>query len=142
MNPRIWLRVAAALTLLHAVLHTVGGVFGAAEPGPQTVAETAMKVNTFMAFGSLRSMWMFNRGMGLGVTIFLALSTVLFWMLGGLVKLAGTRLRPIVIAFAVGYVAFAVVSWQYFFLPPVVVELLIAACLIIATVGLKNLASA
>lgn len=141
MNPRIWLRIAAILTLIHSVLHTIGGVYGAAAPGPQTVAETAMKANTFMALGSLRSLWMFYRGMGLSVTVFLTVGAIIFWLLGDLTSVLGAGLRPILITFAAGYVAFAVVSWQYFFLAPIVVELLIAACLIIAAIGLRNRAA-
>jgi hypothetical protein len=138
MNPRIWLRVAAVLTLVHAVLHTIGGVYGSGPPGPATVAETAMKANTFIAFGNLRSFWMFYHGMGLAVTVFLTFGAVIFWLLGDLISVVGARLRPILITFAAGYVAFAVVSWRYFFLAPVVTELLIAACLLVAFIGLGH----
>jgi hypothetical protein len=138
MNPRIWLRAAAVITLIHTVLHTIGGVFSSPDPGAQTVAVTAMKVNTFMAFGNLRSYWMFYRGMGLAVTLFLTLSAVVFWLFGDLIKVAGPSLRPVLIACAAAYLAFAVISSQYFFLLPVITELLIAACLIIATIGLKK----
>ena len=137
MRPSVCLRVAAVLTLIHAVLHTVGGVYGAVAPGPPTVAVAAMRTNTFMAFGNLRSFWIFYRGMGLVVTVFLMLEAVVFWLLGGLAKTAGVKLRPVVLAFAIGYIALAVVSWGHFFLGPVIVELLIAGCLIVAAVGLK-----
>lgn len=136
MKPVLWLRVAAVLTLIHAVLHTVGGVYGAVPPGPATVAVTAMKENTFEAFGNLRSFWMFYRGMGLGATVSLTFEAVVLWLLANLAKTEGVRLRPVVLAFAVGFLALAVVSWQYFFLAPVITELLIAGCLILASVGL------
>lgn len=138
MKPRVWLRVAAVITLIHAVLHTIGGVFAPPDPGPQTIAVTAMKANTFMAFGSVRSYWIFYRGMGLTVTIFLTLSAVVFWFFADLVKVAGAKLRPVLIAFAAGYLAFAVLSSQYFFSLPVITELLIAACLVIASIGLSG----
>lgn len=136
MRPAVWLRVAAVLTLIHAVLHTIGGVFGAPDPGPQTVAVTAMKENTFVLFGQLRSYWIFYQGMGLIVTVFLTLEAVVFWLLGGLGKTEGARLRPVVLAFAIGYVVMAVLSWQHFFFAPVITELLIAACLAVAAAGL------
>ncbi|WP_263368186.1 LIC_13387 family protein [Edaphobacter bradus] len=138
MRPAAWLRVAAVLTLIHAVLHTVGGVYGAQDPGPQTVAATAMKANTFVVFGNVRSFWTFYRGMGLVVTVLLTLEAVVFWLLGGLAKTEGVRLRPVVLVFAVGYVALAVVSWGHFFLGPVITELLIAACLGVAAPGLAG----
>ena len=132
----MWLRVAAVLTLIHAVLHTIGGVYGAPDPGPQTAAVTAMKENTFVLFGQLRSYWIFYQGMGLIVTVFLTLEAVVFWLLGGLAKAGETRLRPVVLVFAVGYVAAALLSWQHFFFAPVITELLIAACLAVAAAGL------
>ncbi len=136
MRPVVWLRVAAVLTLIHAVLHTIGGVFGAVPPGPATVAVTAMKENMFEAFGQMRCFWMFYRGMGLAATISLTLEAVLLWLLANLAKTEGVRLRPIVLAFAVSFVVFAGVSWEYFFMGPVITELLIAACLVVAAVGL------
>jgi hypothetical protein len=45
----LFLRVASILTLIHAVLHTIGGVFGHIDPGAASVAVEAMKVNTFPA---------------------------------------------------------------------------------------------
>jgi hypothetical protein len=40
------------------------------------------------------------------------------------------RTRPIVMAFCVAYVAYAVLAWRYFFVAPLVFELLIALCLL------------
>lgn len=136
MRPVVWLRVAAVLVLIHAVLHTIGGVFGAVPPGPASVAVTAMKENTFDAFGQLRSFWMFYRGMGLAGTLSMTLEAVVLWQLADLAKTEGARLRPIVVAFAVSFVVFAALSWEYFFMAPVITELLIAACLVVAAIGL------
>ncbi len=138
MRPVLWLRVAAVLTLIHAVLHTIGGVFGAIPPGPATVAVTAMKENTFEVFGNLRSFWMFYRGMGLFATVSLTLEGVVLWFLASLAKTEGVRLRPVVLAFAFEFLALSVVSWQYFFLPPVITEWVIAGCLVVASVGLAT----
>jgi Gpi18-like mannosyltransferase len=66
------------------------------------------------------------------------LVAVVLWLLAYLVKRDGVLLRPVVLMFAVGFVAMAVVSWQFFFIAPVIVELLIAACLVVAAVGLKK----
>src|ERR1700756_1196465 len=69
MKPVIYLRIASVLTLLHAILHTIGGVFSTPDPGPQQTAVDAMKANTFPLMGSIRSYFAFFRGMGLSVTI-------------------------------------------------------------------------
>ncbi|MCU1299269.1 MAG: hypothetical protein JWO91_3547 [Acidobacteriaceae bacterium] len=51
MKSTLFLRIAAVLTFIHAVLHTIGGVFGKTEPGPATVAVQAMKMNQFLLMG-------------------------------------------------------------------------------------------
>jgi hypothetical protein len=129
MKPVIYLRAASLLTLLHAVLHTIGGVFGKVEPGPQQAAVAAMKANQFRLMGATRSFWSFYMGFGLAVTVFLTVAAVVLWQLSSLAKTEPYRLRPVYWAFLVGFVAMAVDSYVYFFVAPVITELLIAACL-------------
>ena len=142
MKPTLFLRIAAVLTLIHAALHTIGGVFGKPGPRPAIVAVAAMKMNAFPVMGSTRTYWDFYRGLGLGVAIFLAVEGIVFWQLGSLAKTAARQLRPILVIFLVGYVVMAVNSYFYFFLPPVIVEILIAACLLLAIVTAKSQAGA
>ncbi len=138
MKAAIFVRIAAGLVLLHAVLHTVGGVFGKVPGGPAAAAVAAMKANAFVAFGNTRTFWDFYRGMGLGLTIFLTMEAVVLWLLAPVVGRYGRELRPVLGAFAMGYLVFAVDSYRYFFLGPVVAELLIAACLIAAVVTARS----
>jgi hypothetical protein len=136
-RPVLFLRIASVLTLIHAVLHTIGGVFSQPDPGPAAVAFEAMKVNQFLLMGNMRSYWHFYRGMGLAVTIFLTFEAVVFWQLGSLAKTHALRLRPIMVTFAIAYFAMAVNSYKYFFIAPVIVESVIAACLVWAIVTAK-----
>jgi hypothetical protein len=138
MKAAIFVRIAAVLVLLHAVLHTVGGVFGKVPGGPAAVAVAAMKANRFVAFGNTRSFWDFYMGFGLGVTIFLTMEAVVLWLLAPLTVLHGEKVRPALMAFAIGYLVFAVNSYRYFFLGPVVAEVLIAACLFAAIVTARG----
>jgi len=142
MKPSLFLRIAAVLTFIHAALHTIGGVFGQAEPGPATVAVQAMKINQFLLMGLTRSYWDFYRGLGLAVTIFLTAEAVLFWQLGSLAKTDARRVRPILATFLVAYAALAVNSYTYIFLAPVIMEIVIAACLGLAIVTAKSQAQA
>ena len=128
-KPVVFLRMAAVLTFIHAVLHTVGGVFGHVGPGPAAVAVQAMKINQFLLMGHLRSFWDFYRGLGLGATISLTSESIVFWQLASLAKTEERRLLPILITFTVAYSVLAVNSYAYFFIGPVIVEILIAACL-------------
>jgi hypothetical protein len=141
MKATLFLRIASVLTFIHAVLHTMGGVFGAPDPGVQQATVAVMKANEFLVMGAMRSYWDFYRGLGLVVSVFLTLEAVVFWQLGTLAKADGLRLRPVLVTFLIGYLGAAVVSFQYFFWAPVVTELLIAACLGMAIVGLKRSAA-
>lgn len=129
MKPVIYLRIASVLTLLHAVLHTIGGVFGKPQPGAQMTVVETMKANHFPLLGSMRSYWDFYRGFGLAITIFLVGLAVVLWQLSSLAKTDACRLRGICWTIAATFVAMALDSYFYFFLPPIVVELLIAACI-------------
>ena len=142
MKPTLFLRIAAALTFIHALLHTIGGVFGKVAPGPAAIAVEAMKINQFLLMGNTRSYWDFYRGLGLGATISLTAEAVLFWQLGSLAKTDARRLRPILATFLVAYATLAVNSYTYFFLAPVIVEIVIAACLGLAIATAKSQAPA
>ena len=141
MKPVVFLRIASVLTLIHAVLHTIGGVYSSPDPGPQTVAVTAMKANEFLLMGNVRTYFQFYRGMGLSVTILLVVEGIVFWLLGSVVKTDRTRLRPVLGMFLVGYLAMSVNSYLHFFWAPVVVEFLIALCVVGAMVTAKAPAS-
>ena len=133
----LFLRIASGLTFIHAVLHTVGGVFGKTPAGPAAVAVEAMKANQFLLMGNMRSLWDFYRGLGLGATIFLTADSVLMLQMAALAKADARRLRPMMATFLVAYAVFSVNSYEYFFAGPVIAELIIVACLgiAIATAG-------
>ena len=138
MKPVIFLRIASVLTMIHAVLHTIGGVFGGAAPGVQQATVAVMKANEFAVLGAMRSYWDFYRGLGLVVSVFLTLEAVVFWQLGSLAKADALRLRPILAVFLVGFLGMAVVSYRYFFAGPVITEILIAVCLGLAIIAAKQ----
>jgi hypothetical protein len=43
MKPTIFLRIAAVLTFIHALLHTIGGVFGKIPLGPASIGVGAIR---------------------------------------------------------------------------------------------------
>jgi hypothetical protein len=129
MRTVLFLRIASVLTLVHAALHTIGGVFGEPAPGAQQATVAVMKANEFAAMGVTRSYWDFYMGLGLAVSVFLTVEAVVFWQLGSLAKSDAPRLRPVLATFLVGYLGVAVVSYRYFFAGPVITEILIALCL-------------
>ena len=137
MKPTVFLRIASVMTLIHAVLHTIGGVFGKPSPGLEAATVATMKANEFVVFGLTRTYFDFFRGMGLAVSIFLTAEAIVFWQLGTLAQRDAVRLRPILGTFLVAYLAMAVNSYMYFFYLPVGVEVLIAACMGMAIVTAK-----
>jgi hypothetical protein len=142
MKSVIFLRIASVLTMIHAALHTIGGVFGGAAPGVQQATVAVMKANEFAVMGVTRSYWDFYRGLGLVVSVFLAMEAVVFWQLGSLAKTDALRLRPVLATFSIGYLGAAVVSYRYFFAGPVITEILIALCLGLAIASAKQVAKA
>jgi hypothetical protein len=142
MKPVLFLRIASVLTLIHAALHTIGGVFGGAAPGAQQATVAVMKANEFVAMGVTRSYWDFHMGLGLAVSVFLTVEAVVFWQLGSLAgslaKTDALRLRPVLATFLVGFLGMAAVSYRYFFAGPLIAEILIALCLGLAIVGAKQ----
>jgi hypothetical protein len=140
MKPVVFLRIASVLTLVHSVLHTVGGVFG--KPVNAVAAGVAANMRTpFPLLGVTRSYSDFYMGMGLGVTIFLTMDAVLLWILASMARKDAARIRPLIAAFALGYLAFALNSYPFFFAFPITNELLIVACLVAAIVTAKPLDS-
>jgi hypothetical protein len=139
MKPYICLRIASVLTLIHAALHTIGGVFGKTPSDVQPVV-TAMQGNHFMAMGVMRTMWDFHMGLGLVASVSLTVEGLVFWQLATLAKSDSLRLRPILTTFLVGYLCISVISYRYFFAGPMITEILIALCLLLAIVGAKQVA--
>lgn len=136
MKPVIFLRVASVLTLIHAILHTVGGVFG--KPATPAAAAVAAEMRTqFPVFGLMRSYSDFYLGMGLGVAIFLTMDALLLWILASMARRDAAQLRPLLAVYALGYLAFAFNSYAFFFAMPVITELLIVAFIIAAIVTAK-----
>jgi hypothetical protein len=141
-KPILFLRTASVLTFIHAVLHTIGGVFGKVDPGPAAVAVAAMKDNHVVVMGSLRSFWDFYFGLGLALSISMTAESILMWQLASLAKTEARRLRPMMVTFLVAYVVIAINSNLHFFIAPVVVEILIALCFVFAIATAKSQAEA
>ena len=138
MKPVLFLRIASVMTLIHSILHTVGGVFGKPLPGVAAATEAAMRTNQFVVFGLSRTYFQFYRGLGLGITLSLTTQAIVLWQFATLAKTDASRLRPVIATFMVSYLVFAVNSYEFFFFGPVIVEILIAACLGLAIATAKQ----
>ena len=138
MRTVLFLRIASVLTFIHAVLHTIGGVFGKPAAGPEQAVVTAMQANQFQVMGLTRTFWDFYMGLGLGASVSMTVEAIVFWQLSSLAKSDASRLRPIIGTFLVGFLGIAVVSYRYFFAAPVITEILIALCLGLAITSARQ----
>lgn len=129
MKAALLLRIASVLTFVHALLHTVGGVFGKPEPGAMSAAVDAMKTYRFHVMGVDRTFWDFHMGEGLFITLSLCLQAVLMWQLAKLVKADPRWARPMIVTFTVAFIISAAVSGKYFFSGPMITESVIALVL-------------
>lgn len=94
MKTTLFLRIASILTLIHAALHTIGGLSGKPAPGLGAVAFAAMHTNPFHVLGVTRTYWDFYMGLSFAVAVFLAAEGLLFWFLGSLAKNPRRRSPP------------------------------------------------
>lgn len=130
MKPRTLLRTASVLTLAHALLNTFAGLLSGTSASREEVAILdAMKALEFDAMGSLRTYWDFYLGFGLFLTANLLLLSVLSWQLGALVDIDPMKARPLIASLCLAFLAFAALSAVYFFVAPLVIELVIAVFL-------------
>ncbi|MFN0194767.1 MAG: LIC_13387 family protein [Aestuariivirga sp.] len=130
VKPHILLRTASVLSLLHALLNTFAGLLSGTSGNQEEVAVlNAMKTVQFDAMGSLRTYWDFYFGFGLFLTLNLLLIFALLWQLASLAKTAPAIARPFIGSFCIAFAAFAILSGLYFFIAPLILEILIAVLL-------------
>ncbi len=139
LKPHVLLRVASLLSLVHALLNTFAGLLSGTSGNPDEVAVLdAMKALQFDAMGSPRTYWDFYFGFGLFMTISLGLISALLWQLASLADAEPAIVRPFVGSFCVAFVGYAVVSGLYFFIAPLMLEVVVAAILGITYAKLRR----
>ena len=130
MRTTLFLRIASVLAIIHAILHTIGGMLSKPNNGaPEIAIIEAMKSHSFNVMGSMRTYWDFFFGYGWLVAITLLVQGILFWQLGVIAKTNPAPIRPIILLFCFNFIATTVVAFKYFFIAPAITELLIAAFL-------------
>lgn len=127
MRATLFLRGASVLAIIHAILHTIGGVLGKPKNGaPEVAVIAAMKSSSFNVMGSMRTYWDFFYGYGWLLGIALLVEGILFWQLATIAKTNAAPIRPIIMLFCVNFLVTTVIAWKYFFIAPAITELLIA----------------
>jgi hypothetical protein len=136
------LRIAAVLTLLYCAGHTIGMPWTPYTDPEATSVLEAMKSHRFEAEGFKGTYWDLYFGFGLIISVYLLVQAAVLWQVASLAKTDAIRVRPILVSFLIAFVINAALSWQYFFVVPVVLAGLIAICLAIALVQAARAQSA
>jgi hypothetical protein len=128
MKSRTWIRVAAGLLAVFASIHALGALSNNQAPGADKVI-AAMRAFHFDAMGTDRTAFDFFQGLGLLFSTNLAILTVLAWQVGDLSETDPVRARPLVATLAAASALIAILCCIYFFIAPIVLSALAAACL-------------
>jgi len=128
MKATLLYRIAAVLLILFAAGHTIG-FLKFKPPTPEAAAVwDAMNHVHFQVGRASFSYGGFYIGFGLFATAYLLFSAFLAWYLGGLAATNRQAIGALGWAFFMLQLASLALSWSYFFLPPVVLSALVAAC--------------
>jgi hypothetical protein len=133
MTATLWLRIAAAISLVFTAGHTMGGLREWSPMGPNAVLD-AMRGVHFQAMGANRSYFDFYMGFGWSISVTLLMQTVLLWQMASLARTDAPRLRPLIAVIAVATAANGVIAWRLLIPHPVVFSILLVAALAVAYV--------
>ena len=135
MTSATLLRIAAVLALLQGIAHAALIVFASPKHGPEEVAVIeAMKSHRFNFLGAQRSYWDFYFGYALNAAIICLVEAVLFWQVAGVASLSPSVIRPIAGVFIAFNIMHALLAARFFFITPIVPDILITICLVLAFV--------
>lgn len=135
LTPALFLRIAAVVTLLYGVGHSMGFPWTPAIGPDEASLIEQMKSLQFETEGVRRTYWDFYIGFGLIISAFLFLQAVVLWQLGALAKVSLMSVRPIIALFLIAFVVNAVLAGTYFFAIPLVMAIAISVCLAAALVA-------
>ena len=125
---RVLYRIAAVLTVLFDLGHTVG--YPWSDPAWR-VDLHAIQSTHFNVLGSSRTYWQFYVGFGLTISVLLLLPAIAAWQLGSPAPQDAQR-RVIAWALVLTFAALTVLNIVFFFIVPIVFSAAITVCLAMA----------
>ena len=127
MSPIFWLRAAAAVTLLYALGHALGGL-ESWSPISANPTLDAMRTFEFDVMGRMRTYLDFYLGFGHIISVLLLLQAVLLWQLAAATA-RGAPVGPMVLSVFAATVAGTAIVARFMFIVPIVMSAAIAGCL-------------
>ena len=127
------LRAASIIAALQGVAHAT--MFLRARPthGPtESAVVDAMRSQAFDFAGSMRSYWDMYFGYGLMSALVVIVEAVLLWQLANGAGQAPGLVRSVTVVLLIYNLAHAALAARYFFATPIVLDLIVAGCLVAA----------
>lgn len=134
MRTTVWLRVSAAISLLFAVGHTLGGMQNWSPIAANPVLQSMRTVH-FDVMGVNRTYLDFYMGFGYTISVSLFLQSVLLWILSDLARTHASVARPMIGAFVVSAALGVLIAWRYIFPVPALFSLVLCATLVMAFIS-------
>lgn len=138
MSAAAFLRAAAIIAVVQWVAHTTLFVRATPTHGSEESAVIAtMQSHSFDFAGAARSYWDFYYGYGLMAAFVVLVEAILFWQLAGSTATAPTLVRSIALLLVAYNIGHAMLAARYFFVTPIIPDVLIAGCLTVAILLLR-----
>jgi hypothetical protein len=137
MKPKILLRIAAILILIHGVLHTTG--FGQWKSDPDPAKHEVIKQMTGQKFpfmGTSRNMGNYYDGFGYCGSIALILIAVLLWIVSGELSSNPSLAKKVILVLSFALLLWAIDETIYFFPFAVGLSLVSSICGFVSLIGL------
>jgi hypothetical protein len=129
MKPSLFLRLAAVISLLIAVGHTLGRPWTPRLDAQGAAVVDAMQSYHMNVMGSERTYFDFYLGFGWIVGVYLLAQTVLLWFLAGFGATEAARARPFVAVFFVANLLITGLDSRFLFAVPLIMSAVITLCL-------------
>jgi hypothetical protein len=133
MKPKLLLRIAAILILVHSILHTFG--FRTWKEAPDPVYKSVvdgMTGHKFPFMGAIHSLGDYYEGFGYSCSVALFLIAIILWFLSGETSHSANLSKKIIYAVGIALVAWGIDELIYFF-PFAAIITLTAAVLTLAS---------
>jgi hypothetical protein len=114
MKPKLLLRIAAILILIHGVLHTMGFSQWKQDPARHEVIKQ-MTGQRFPLMGTSRNMGEYYDGFGYASSIALFLIAILFWTVSGELSSNPSLAKKVIVVISFALVVWAIDELIYFF---------------------------
>lgn len=139
MKPKLLLRVAAVLMLLHAIGHTFGVHSWKNPVDPKYEAVINAMVNdSYLFMGKLGGMGKFYEGFGYACTIAMLLIVALLWLASGVTEATAALVRKILIVMTIILFAWGIDELIFFFPFAASFTIIAALLTIVAILNLKK----